>query len=449
MSIFSRKPLGGGIMDVIRCDEPSYLIWKWHPEGTQSGNNRKENAIRLGSSLRVKDGSVAVFVYSRDGSIHHDYIEGPFDGLLQTANLPVISRILGLTYQGESPFPAEIYFINLAQMIQIRFAVPYFDIFDPRFLDFSVPTAVRGTISFHITDYHSFIQLHRLDTFSMEDFQNQIKDAVTRNVKAVIANIPEETGIPVVQLERKIEQINDIVQNKIISRFASEFGVTVSSIDIAVIDIDKTSDGYQQLKGVTQDLTSVALKAKNAVDITEMQDNQRLRVLEREGRILSDIEEDAYARRKQTQTANLNAYQTEVQGQVGIAGAQGLGKMSSGNSGIAGFNPSAVIAGVTIGGALGQNIAGNINSVMSGTSSPLVSQVTNTPPPIPKASYNIVINGQSTGPYEITAMKSMIAAGLITAESLVWTSGMSEWKKANEITELKSLFIETPPIPQS
>ena len=32
MSIFSKKTMGGGFMDVIRCDEPSYLIWKWHPE---------------------------------------------------------------------------------------------------------------------------------------------------------------------------------------------------------------------------------------------------------------------------------------------------------------------------------------------------------------------------------------------------------------------------------
>ena len=26
-----RKPNAGGFMDEIRCDESSYLIWKWHP----------------------------------------------------------------------------------------------------------------------------------------------------------------------------------------------------------------------------------------------------------------------------------------------------------------------------------------------------------------------------------------------------------------------------------
>ncbi|MBQ5572366.1 MAG: hypothetical protein IIT38_05780, partial [Bacteroidales bacterium] len=89
--------------------------------------------------------------------------------------------------------------------------------------------------------------------------------------------------------------------------------MTVSSVDIAMIDVDKTSDGYRQLKTVTQDLTTSTMRAKTAVDIDAMRDNQKLDSYERE----RQIDEDAYARHKQIQTAHLNAYQTEVQGQVG------------------------------------------------------------------------------------------------------------------------------------
>ena len=42
MGLFG-KPRAGGFMDQIRCDEPSYLIWKWHPNGSVSGNNNREN----------------------------------------------------------------------------------------------------------------------------------------------------------------------------------------------------------------------------------------------------------------------------------------------------------------------------------------------------------------------------------------------------------------------
>ena len=40
MGIFNKKH-EGGLMDVIRCDEESYLIWKWHPVGSQQGNNNR------------------------------------------------------------------------------------------------------------------------------------------------------------------------------------------------------------------------------------------------------------------------------------------------------------------------------------------------------------------------------------------------------------------------
>lgn len=65
MALFNRSNRKGGFMDEIRCDEPSYLIWKWHPSGVQAGTGNRENAIRWGSSLRVKDGEVAVFVYKQ------------------------------------------------------------------------------------------------------------------------------------------------------------------------------------------------------------------------------------------------------------------------------------------------------------------------------------------------------------------------------------------------
>lgn len=190
-------------MDEIRCDEPSYLIWKWHPSGLQQGNNNRKNAIRYGSSLRVKDGEVAVFVYTQEDGVMQDFIVGPFDRIIETANFPVLASIIGLAYDGATPFQAEIYFINLARIIQVKFGVPFFDVYDPRFDDFGVPVAVRGTVSFGISDYRKFIKLHRLSSFNLDAFQQQIRDAVSRYVKDVVANAPAVHDIPLVQIESK------------------------------------------------------------------------------------------------------------------------------------------------------------------------------------------------------------------------------------------------------
>ncbi len=270
MGLFRSKPMGGGILDVIRCDEPEYLVWKWHPEGTTKGNNAKENSIRWGSRLNVKSGSVAVFAYKHSDGTQYEYIEGPFDKVLETQNFPVLSKIQSFIFNGNTPFPAEVYFINLAKIIQISFAVPFFNVFDPRFSDYSVPIAVRGTITFRISNYVDFIYLHTLYDFSLEDFKKQVKDAVVKYVKSVVSNAPDEYGIPVIQIERKIEEISETVEDKVKTRLYKEFGVTVSSMDISDIEIDKQSDGYKKLKEVTQDITTATVKAQADVNIKKI-----------------------------------------------------------------------------------------------------------------------------------------------------------------------------------
>lgn len=153
MGLFGNKS-NGGLLNVIRCDEQEYLIWKWRPSG-EANSTKRENAIRYGSSLRVKYGEVAIFVYQQKDGSTQDYIVGPFDETIKTANFPVLSSIVGAAFGGSSPFQAEIYFVNLSGNIQVKFGMPYFDVFDPRFLDFAVPMTARGTITFNITDYKS------------------------------------------------------------------------------------------------------------------------------------------------------------------------------------------------------------------------------------------------------------------------------------------------------
>lgn len=438
MALFNKNNRTGGFMDEIRCDEPSYLIWKWHPNGSQPGNNNRENAIRWGSSLRVKDGEVAVFVYKQKDGIMQDFIVGPFDQIIKTENFPVLARIVGLAYDGGTPFQAEVYFINLARIIQVKFGVPFFDVYDPRFADFGVPIAVRGTISFQIRDYRQFIKLNRLNTFNLDDFQKQIRDAVCRYVKDTVANAPAANNIPVIQIETKTAQINDMVEYDIRERLEEAFGVIVSGVDIGAIEIDKTSEGYRQLIAVTKDITTAKIEA-------ETQDYvERLRIQREEGQ---------YALHKQTQSANIGAFQVEKQAEIGVAGAQALGQMGAngagdvnlGNSG-EGFNMAAMMASMAVGGAVGQNIAGAMNNMMGG-----IQQQTppgTVPPPIPAAAYHVAVNGQATGPFDISTLKQMATAGQLTADSLVWKNGMAQWVKADTVEELKTLLANTmPPIP--
>ncbi len=435
MSIF-RKQHAGGFMDEIRCDEPSYLIWKWHPNGSRSGNNDRENAIRWGSSLRVKDGEVAVFLYKQENGILQDFIEGPFDQKIETKNFPVLASVIGLAYDGGTPFQAEIYFINLARIIQIKFAVPFFDVYDPRFTDFGVPVAVRGTMSFKISNYREFIKLHRLQGFNLDDFQQQIRDAISRYTKDIVANAPASNNIPVLQIETKVSQINDAIEYDVKERMKEDFGIDVSGVDIGSIEIDKDSNNYRELMSVTKNMTAAKIQSETT-DYVE-----RLRIQREEGQ---------YAQHKGTQSANMGAFQVEKQAEVGIAGAQALGKMGEngaggvnlGGNGGTGFSPAAIMAGMAVGGAVGQNIAGTMNGMMSGVNN----QPATTPPPIPNTSYYIAVNGQPAGPYTVETLKQMFVTGTFGKEILVWKQGMEKWVSAETVEELNAVVSSMPQIP--
>jgi membrane protease subunit (stomatin/prohibitin family) len=441
MGLFGSKS-EGGMMDVIRCDEQEYLVWKWRPSG-DANSTKKENSIRFGSSLRVKDGEMAVFVYQqKDGSMQ-DYIEGPYDQTIKTANFPILTSIVGLAFGGASPFQAEIYFINLAGNMQVKFGVPYFDVFDPRFMDFAVPMAARGTITFNITDYKSFIKLNRLINFELEDFNKQIKDAVIKYVKGIITNIPSDAGIPVLQMERKLLDINDLVASKLKARLESDFGVNMKGFDLANIDVDKESEGYAELRKVTADQTTKTTVAQTDVNIKNMNDMQGINAMNMDETLRIQREEAQRAQKLQTETNFIGAHALNQQSDVLKTAAQGLGEMGSMNSGGGGgMNPAGMMTGMALGGAMGGQMAGMMNQMGQ-----TMNQQQNTPPPPPQIQYSVAVNGQTAGPFNMQQLQQMAQNGQLTLDSHVWKDGMANWEVARNVSELSSLFNNAAPPP--
>ncbi len=64
--------------------------------------------IKAGAVCVVEESQVAVFL--RDGQVMD--VLGPGRHVLSTANLPVLSKVLGLPYGGKSPFQAAVVFVN-------------------------------------------------------------------------------------------------------------------------------------------------------------------------------------------------------------------------------------------------------------------------------------------------------------------------------------------------
>jgi hypothetical protein len=160
-------------------------------------------------------------------------------------------------------------------------------------------------------------------------------------------------------------------------------------------------------------LTAATVEAQTAANIKNIHDKQRIEAEDYQETLRVQREEGQYSQRKQTQTANFAAYQTEAQTEVGVAGANALGQMGAngaggvdlGGSG-AGFNPAAMMAGMAVGGAVGQNIAGTMNNMISGVNG---QQPPSTNPPQTVMSLNEQIE-------TVKKLKELVDSGILSED---------------------------------
>lgn len=98
---------------------------------------------------------------------------------------------------------------------------------------------------------------------------------------------------------------------------------------------------------------------------------------------------------------------------------------------------SAGIVGMMLGAKLGETTG----QIFNAQSQPV-------PPPLPQQGVKLfyaAINSQQAGPFQPGEIKLKISAGEITRDTLVWTEGMGEWKKASDIAEIAAIFSTLPP----
>lgn len=484
------KGKSGGLMNVIRCDQSDYLVWKWVPENQKVNSTSRENSIRFGSSIRVKPGEVAVFMYKHEDGSMCDYIEGGVEGYdktLRTANLPVLAGILGTAFGGESPFQAEVYYINLQQNNKLEYLIPYFDVLDPRFPEMPIPVSMKGSFVFNITDYKRFIQLNRLVDFSLDRFREQINDALVHKIKNIVNRYPIDSQTPLVQLELRINELCSLVEREIKDRLA-DFGVNLKYFDINNLHIDKEHPFFKKLFELTAGATARAsqvqvdynveslkqqgasnieiMKAKTDATIQNLKDVQRINADNIEQTMRIQREESQYMQHLQTQQEHMAPFTASLQAEVLKSGLQNIGTMGnipSGN-GDGGMNPAALMTGMAVGGSLGQQMVGMMNSLnaqVNGqaiTPPPLHPESTLTPPPLHQPLSVYIAQGNSpTGPFDENQLMQKILLGELTKQTKVWIAGMAQWDIAGNVQVVNNLIdsitqshassnIVTPPI---
>lgn len=493
----------GGLMDAIRCDEKGFLIWKWRPAGQAANSTKKENAIRIGSSISVRPGQAAVFLYQQKEG-EYDVIKGPYNDIIKTENLPILSSIIGTAYAGGTPFQAEIYYFNLAKNMEIPFTIPYFRIIpaEPEYKAYNIQVAVKGSLTFEVSSQKDYIKYlfeawGGNDT-AFEELELQIKSLLIQEVKQIVANAAKDTGIFVMHFNSLIGEMGQYILARIQNKIAHRFGVLATDVTISDIRYDEESESYQNLKRITENQTHMFnleneknallsyqiqretmrtdadVRNKTATRMADMQMGHQEDVMARmreEGQFAqrqqtmaaaqqADLMNQAAANRANmaseaaqhrsnlaSEASYMGAHQVNVQADVMKTGLNNMGNMGGINlgGGDGQMNPAGMMASMMMGTAVAGQMGNMMNNMGSSLNQNMPTQPPQgqTPPPMPEnqtVQYFINVNGQQYGPCDVNVLILMARGGLINAQTMAWCNGMADWIPIGTIPALANLF---------
>lgn len=352
---------------------------------------------------------------------------------------------------------------NLSKGSQLNFAIPYFDVFDPRLQDYGVPVSVHGAVVYAIEDMDLFHSVNRNEGYSDETFKNKLRGQLTKFIKSVVSNAPSDAQIPVVQIERKIFEISELIQQRVTPQVEKLFGITIRSLDITGINVDKESRGYRELKALTADLEKERMMAQHNAQISNFNLNNDLQqdMLKKQSELNLDAmgrkqeldlggQEELQRMNLENQRETMRIQREEMQRASRLQTEQTFMGAHQANLN-AGVLNNATDNGIN---AFRQQSMGGMNNMGQMGGAPQMPgqkgmggapQMPGMGAAVPQVQYYIGINGQQYGPCDWNKLQQLVQQGQLTQQSYAWKNGMAQWEFAGNVAELAPLFQGTAP----
>jgi membrane protease subunit (stomatin/prohibitin family) len=191
MSIWDK--LRGELVDIVEWldDRRDVMVWRFP---------RYQNEIKHGAKLVVRESQAAVFV--NEGKAADVFAPGTHD--LVTKNLPILGTLKGWKYGFESPFKAEVYFVNTRLFTDFKWGTQNPVIVrDPEF----GPVRLRafGTFAVKVVDPAAFLrELTGTDPmFKTEEVAEHLRNLVVGRMTNVLGS----SGIALLDLAGHLDKV--------------------------------------------------------------------------------------------------------------------------------------------------------------------------------------------------------------------------------------------------
>lgn len=340
--------------------------------------------LKLGSQLVVYSGQTAFLV--KDGVICDQFEAGNYT--LSTNNIPLLGKLLKIPFGGNTPFKAEVWFVNKLVVLDSKWGTPApIQLEDPKY-DVIVPVRAFGQYGLKVSDPRLLLEtlVGNMTVFSRERVDSYFKGKVMSLIANLISDKITVDKISILNINSHLNELSEYVQAHVDKDF-KKYGLDLVNFYFLSVNVPQNDPSF--------------LKLKEAKDLAA-----RLKITGR----------DVYQMERSFDVLD-KAASNEAGGGNMLNMGVGLG------------------AGLNVGNQVGSIAAQNLCSI-------------STPPPIPQSNtYHIAVNGIQQGPFDTNSLSLLFQQRQITGDTLVWRPGMSSWTKLSEIPELASLFNCPPPIP--
>ena len=234
--------LKGEFIDVISWldDTRDTMVWRFE---------RRDNAIKYGAKLTVREGQAAVFI--NEGQLADVFGPGLYE--LQTNNMPILTTLKSWDHGFSSPFKCEIYFVNTTRFNDLKWGTQNpIMCRDPEF----GPVRIRafGTYSMRVTDPSLFLReiVGTDGEFTSDEVTNQIRNIILQQMSQVLA----KSGIPVLDMAANTMDLAKLVGTAIAPTIAA-YGLTLPEFYIENVslpdEVEKVLDKRTSM-GIAGDL---------------------------------------------------------------------------------------------------------------------------------------------------------------------------------------------------
>ena len=217
--------------------------------------------LRIGSQIIVRESQRAVFF--RDGRALDTF--GPGRHTITTANIPLLTDLIGKVFNDRTPFTAEVYFVSMREFVDRKWGTPQPILVRNPGMGLGVALLQGfGTYSFQIKDPQQFVTqvVGAQGIYRMSEIENRLRTMLLSKLQDLLG----ETGAKssVAELIGLVEEIGAGVRAKAQDDFAA-LGLLLKSFYIGSLKpSDKSAEELRQM-GMLDMQTYTQLQAADAM----------------------------------------------------------------------------------------------------------------------------------------------------------------------------------------